>query len=104
MVGAFDLTCSMEPRQQALGYRAVRWTEPSVLGESGTQARGHEFHYSRMHGADSQASQVYEVTDRNGRTSSSGGWRKGNCLGSYIHLHFGSNPDLATNFVSACTA
>lgn len=102
MVGAFDLTCSMGSRQQALGYRDVVWSAPSVLGQTGTKARGHEFHYSRIQGEDTAASQVYQVSDRNGRTTASGGWRKGNCLGSYIHLHFGSNPDLATNFVTAC--
>lgn len=102
MVGAFDLACSMESRQQALGYRDVVWSAPSVLGQAGTKARGHEFHYSRIQGEDAAASQVYQVSDRSGRTTASGGWRKGNCLGSYIHLHFGSNPDLATNFVTAC--
>jgi cobyrinic acid a,c-diamide synthase len=30
------------------------------------------------------------------------GYRTVNVLGSYIHLHFGSNPQLATNFVAFC--
>ena len=30
------------------------------------------------------------------------GYRYKNCLASYIHLHFGSNPELAAHFVASC--
>jgi len=30
------------------------------------------------------------------------GYRYKNCLASYIHLHFGSNPDMAAAFVENC--
>jgi cobyrinic acid a,c-diamide synthase len=57
-----------------------------------------------MSGSDPAAAQVYEVHDRCGKTNASGGYKKGNCLGSYVHLHFGSNPDMAAHFAGACGA
>ena len=35
-------------------------------------------------------------------TKISEGYRYKNCLGSYVHLHFGSNPEFARGFVAAC--
>jgi cobyrinic acid a,c-diamide synthase len=104
MAGVFDFSCVMEGRHQALGYREVKLTAPTVLGAPGAQARGHEFHYSKMTGSDPAAAQVYEVHDRCGKTNTGGGYLKGNCLGSYVHLHFGSNPLMAAHFAGACGA
>ena len=104
MAGVFDFSCAMEGRHQALGYREVKLVAPSPLGAPGAQARGHEFHYSKMTGSDPAAAQVYEVHDRCGKTNAGGGYMKGNCLGSYVHLHFGSNPHMAAHFAGACGA
>jgi cobyrinic acid a,c-diamide synthase len=103
MAGVFDFSCLMEGRHQALGYREISLTAPSPLGASGEKARGHEFHYSQMAGSDPAATQVYEAHDRSGKTSA-GGYLKANCLGSYVHLHFGSNPLMANHFAGACGA
>lgn len=104
MAGAFDFASSMEGRYQALGYREVELSAPCLLGGAGGRVRGHEFHYSRMSGADGAASQIYQVSDRGGKTNAGGGYLKGSCLGSYVHLHFGSNPLMAAQFVGACGA
>ncbi len=104
MCGAFDFTCAMEGRHQALGYREVELSASTPLGAAGERARGHEFHYSRLTGADPAAAEAYQVYDRCGKTNSGGGYLKGNCLGSYVHLHFGSNPRLAEHLVGACGA
>jgi cobyrinic acid a,c-diamide synthase len=45
----------------------------------------------------------YLVT-RRGVELGSEGFRIRNCLASYIHVHFGSNPDCARAFVNACRA
>ena len=104
MAGVFDFSCAMEGRHQALGYREVKLAAASFLGASGEKARGHEFHYSRLNGSDPAAAQVYETQDRCGKISAGGGYLKGKCLGSYVHLHFGSNPPMAAHFVGACGA
>lgn len=104
MAGVFDFSCAMQGRHQALGYREVELASDTVLGGVGQRARGHEFHYSQLRGEDPAAAEAYRVFDRSGRTDGAGGFLKGNCLGSYVHLHFGSNPAMAERFVGACGA
>jgi cobyrinic acid a,c-diamide synthase len=101
MAGVFDFSCAAQDRHQALGYREVEFTTSTFLEAASGKARGHEFHYSRQLGADPAAVEVYRALDRAGQARSDG-YLKYNCLGSYTHLHFGSNPDLAPRFVEAC--
>jgi cobyrinic acid a,c-diamide synthase len=104
MAGVFDFSCSMEGRHQALGYREVELATRTHFGSPGERVRGHEFHSSKLHGTDAAATAAYRVFDRCGRPYAVGGFLKAGCLGSYVHLHFGSNPDMATRFVEACGA
>jgi len=102
MAGIFDCACVMQNRFAALGYREVTLAESSILGPEGSRFRGHEFHYSTMQETDALARNIYQTTDRKGPCPKSRGLLKYRTLGSYIHLHFGSNPDLAPSFVRAC--
>jgi cobyrinic acid a,c-diamide synthase len=71
----------------------------------GERIRGHEFHYSEIHGATgAKAIDAVYVIDGQGKKKVSAGYRYKNCLGSYVHLHFGSNPKFARSFVAACRA
>jgi cobyrinic acid a,c-diamide synthase len=88
-------------RRKALGYREVTFTADNPLGPQGTTARGHEFHYSEMDLPDT-VDTCYRLSRRGGEQLGVEGYRTGNVLGSYIHLHFGSNPQLAENFVNFC--
>jgi len=103
MAGVFDCSARMGPRFAALGYREAVFAEATPLGPAGTTARGHEFHYSSLAGdpAISGASAVYRLSGRKGPLDAPEGFLSGNTLGSYVHLHFASNPDLAGNFVAA---
>lgn len=103
MAGIFPLVAVMESRFRALGYREVRVLEEAPIGEKGAIIRGHEFHYSLVQElAGLETQNVYEVRDRRGRNKQALGLRVGNVLGSYIHLHWGSNPHSAEFFVSYC--
>jgi len=101
MAGVFPAKARMLPRRRALGYREVTFTQETVLGGAGTVARGHEFHYSEMEIPDG-IERAYAVTRGSGEPLGAEGYKVGNVLGSYVHLHFASNPELARNFVSAC--
>ncbi len=102
MAGIFPLACQMEPRLQALGYREITTGEDCILGPAGTTVRGHEFHYSNADLAGKGPRSIYKVTGRKGTISTSEGLVSGHVLGSYIHLHWGSNPETAGNFVEYC--
>ncbi len=100
-VGAFPVRCQMLPRRKALGYRQVALTEDVIIGERGAHVRGHEFHYSEIGTIPEEIERCYEVS-RRGVLLGREGFRIRNCLASYIHLHFGSNPGLAAAFVESC--
>lgn len=101
MTGILPLSTVMLPRIKALSYAEVTLSHDSLLGRSGTVLRGHEFHYSELQEAglaDDGWQSAYAVSHRSGRKSSQG-FTKGNILASYIHLHFGSNPDAVSFFI-----
>ena len=101
LVGALPGWCKMGEKLK-MGYREVTTIRPGLLGPSGMQLRGHEFHYSRWASCDPDASS-YHVSPRNqGETSSAEGFARGNLLASYIHLHFGQDARLARQFIDQC--
>jgi cobyrinic acid a,c-diamide synthase len=101
-VGVFPVRCRMLPRRKALGYRQVELTGDVCVGTAGAVIRGHEFHYSEMGMMPEEIERCYQVS-RQEVILGAEGFRIQNCLASYIHLHFGSNREIAGTFVSACT-
>ncbi len=102
LCGCFPLATRLLDRLHSLGYREVTLTEDSILGRAGMTARGHEFHYSEIAETVADVRQIYEVLTRKGENSTSEGFCVNNTLGSYVHLHFGSNPEFSACFVEAC--
>jgi len=100
-VGAYPSRARMLPKRKALGYRQVETCADSNIGPAGTVARGHEFHYSELGALPDNIGRTYRVS-RQGVELAAEGYRSRNCLASYIHLHFGSNPAIAPSFVDAC--
>ncbi len=100
-VGVFPVRCLMLPRRKALGYREVELTESAIIGPKGAIVRGHEFHYSEIGPMPELVGRSYQVS-RKGVVLGEEGFHVRNCLGSYIHQHFGSNRNIAATFVTAC--
>lgn len=104
MCGVFKFDIQMSRRLRSLGYREITLASDTLLGKKGDKIRGHEFHYSSI--ATDQNSEdlknVYEVASRVGQDISLKGYQTRQTLGSYLHVHFGSNLDSAAHFVNCC--
>ncbi|MFW5976343.1 MAG: cobyrinic acid a,c-diamide synthase, partial [Bacillota bacterium] len=95
MTGIIPGETEMTESLQNMGYTGIKAVENNILMNKGEEARGHSFHYSRIRNFAKNITFSYKTT---------GGNREGyipakNVLASYIHLHFGSNPILAVNFL-----
>lgn len=104
MAGLLPITVKMSTWLRSLGYRHVITLEDSPLGPAGIEARGHEFHYSDIVNVEEKGDikSMYRVSGRRLSKDREYGYMAGNVLASYIHLHFGSNPELARGFVKSC--
>ncbi len=106
MAGCFDFSIQMSRRLRALGYREIVLQEDTLIGKKGDVIRGHEFHYSAIRDTEPPvcAENVYQVRSRSGQALALKGYQTGQTLGSYMHVHFGSNPGCARQFVRSCQA
>jgi len=105
MCGIFDFDIQMSERLRSLGYREITLKTDTLIGKKGEVIRGHEFHYSSIaNPGDMVLDSVYEVTSRAGHDISLKGFQREMTLGSYLHVHFGSNPNAARSFVDCCAA
>jgi cobyrinic acid a,c-diamide synthase len=100
-VGIYPTRARMLPKRKALGYRQVEVAGDIPLAPAGAVLRGHEFHYSGIEPLPERFERCYRVS-RQGRELGLEGYRVNNCLASYVHLHFGSNAQIAPAFVAAC--
>lgn len=83
-----------------LGYREILLKDDCIIGKRGDRVRGHEFHYSEIkESSNTGHSSQYKVKDGSGQNIQDEGYKLKNTLASYIHIHFGSNPDIAGNFI-----
>lgn len=104
MTGCFPFRTRMHPNLRTLGYREIALSKESIIGPRGMAARGHEFHYSDIDSAfdAGPVSTIYKVAGRKGQAMQNEGYCNHRTQGSYIHLHFGSQPEIAENFVKRC--
>jgi cobyrinic acid a,c-diamide synthase len=100
MAGVLPLSVEMTGRLVQFGYVTVEFTENCLLGAKGTVIRGHSFHYSRIVSKGEMATSYKVQYSMSGKEELEG-FRWGNVLASYIHLHFRANPVVAENFVVA---
>jgi cobyrinic acid a,c-diamide synthase len=91
----------MQPRLAKLGYVVFRTNRDTILGPSGTEARGHQFHYSRLEplGPLTYAGELIREDER-----TPDGIVAENVLAGYAHLHFASNPEIPAFLVNRSLA
>lgn len=102
MSGCFDFEVQMSKSLRSLGYREITLKEDTIIGKKGDRLRGHEFHYSSLENPDNSVTDVYKVSSRAGQEVALKGYQVFNTLGSYLHIHFGSNEGCAKHFVKTC--
>ncbi len=95
--GIFNEEAVMLNRLKTLGYTEIETKTDAFWGKSSIKARGHEFHYSFLKNNGENLDKIYSVKMRKKSQSKEEGYIYKNTLGSYIHLHFGSNPRLLSS-------
>lgn len=99
LCGLFPFWTKMVPTLK-LNYAEVRTLAASRLFPPQQIIRGHIFHFSEMI-QEGSAERCYQVRTY-GCSDLPEGFQIGNQLASYVHLHFGSNPEFARHFVWRC--
>lgn len=102
MVGIFPAEAVMRRPGLTLGYRTVQWSGRCILGDVGVTVRGHEFHYSTLV-ARELLQYACALRDAEGLSKGQDGLMSGNVLALYTHLHFFSQPTIATSLVEAAS-
>ena len=100
MAGVLPLSMEMTGKLIQFGYVTVEFSEDCLLGRKGTVIRGHSFHFSRIVSQGNVGTSYHVQYSLSGKEEMEG-FRQGNVLASYIHLHFRANPSVAENFVAA---
>jgi cobyrinic acid a,c-diamide synthase len=104
MVGWFPVQAIFPQAGLTLRYVRVRIEKDCCLGPRGAEARGHEFHRSRMSPMPSSIERVLAIAEVPGDFWRAEGYRRRNVLATYVHQHFGSQPSIPFHFVQACRA
>lgn len=100
MVGLFPAEAVMRKPSLTLGYRTVELSQGCILGASGATARGHEFHYSMLV-PKGRLDYACALRDARGESKGSDGLVMGNTLALYTHVHFASQPQIASALVAS---
>lgn len=101
MVGLVPVESAMTREHLTLGYRTATALRHSPLLMAGHTVRGHEFHWSQLTQPVPSSQAAYSLAELGGASE---GYAAGSVLASYVHLHFGSNGNLAQRLVTACAA
>lgn len=97
MVGLLPGRVALSDRP-TLRYVEISLNGDALVGPSGMQLRGHEFHYSRWV-SPPDLSTVYRVRDARGADQPPDGIQCDRLLAAYAHLHLASHPQAATCLV-----
>lgn len=101
MVGILPTTVQMGGGLH-LGYRSTLALQDTPLMAKGTEAKGHEFHHSRLQQPLSPALLEIRAISQSHRPAQLDGWGSGNLHASYVHFHWGDRPEFTQRFVATC--
>ena len=104
MVGILPGTSSMTSSLKRFGYCYAKANQATLLCESQTLIRGHEFHYSQFSTELDAAFSLYKERDGEVISTWQGGYQVGNTLASYLHVHFAQNPSFLTRWFECARA
>lgn len=99
LAGLLPLAISMTDRLVRFGYVEIELVTDCLFGQSGEVIRGHSFHYSNCTPS-KEIDSLYRVKYTLSGREEVEGFRSGSVLGSYLHLHFLSNPSFAESFLA----
>jgi len=104
MAGVLPTQARMRGHLVALGYVEVEGVGGRMFLPEGEVARGHEFRYSDTDPIAESIARCYRLRTRRSRGDDPGleGYVVYNCLASYVHLHFLSNPGFAARWLDCC--
>jgi cobyrinic acid a,c-diamide synthase len=98
MLGLLPVRTRMTRERLSIGYTEAEVLAPNLIASAGEQLRGHEFHWSEWEAA-GNPNATYTLRRR--AKAKPDGFGVGSVLGSYLHLHFGSQPWVAQRLVEA---
>lgn len=101
-VGLLPGGTRMTSRLQQFGYAEATFLRDTLLGPAGTSVRGHRFHYSVYEPGNSAPPCAYRITRASTGETHSEGLYRDNVLATYLHVHLGSQPQMAQHFVDFC--
>ncbi|MGD1899436.1 MAG: cobyrinate a,c-diamide synthase [Phormidesmis sp.] len=103
MVNAIPQTVKMGGKL-ALGYRQIKALTDGPLLTAGQTAVGHEFHKSSV--VETLKQPLYETRRYWGETGTpqQEGYAQPNLHASYVHLHWGQQPQMVWRFLQQCAA
>jgi len=100
MVGIFPNRAVMG-KKLTLGYRQAEALRDSCLHKRGDRIWGHEFHRSTL--TESNPDPLFKLTGYDSHLQyPAEGWQKYQVHASYLHLHFGAQPQLIQRFLNHC--
>lgn len=100
MAGVLAAWTRMLPKRKALGYAEATLRAACWLGAAGDRLRGHEFHYSELCSDPPDWEPILDLAYRRGERGHDG-WRQGNVIAGYLHLHLPSHPNRLAALVRA---
>lgn len=101
MVGILPANVKMAKRL-TLGYRCAIATQNTPLLTAGTTVWGHEFHHSELDQDGDNPTYTFSRQTVAHPSKISEGWHRYNVHASYLHLHWGNQPEIPQRFIQQC--